>query len=40
MTKTHIVVTGSDGSIEWLALPTQPGGNLEVRLKFLFEIDC
>lgn len=31
MTKTHIVVTGSDGSIEWLALPTQPGGHLEVR---------
>lgn len=30
MTKTHIVVTGSDGSIEWLALPTQPGGDLEV----------
>lgn len=30
MTKTHIIVTGSDGSIEWLVLPTQPGGNLEV----------
>ncbi|CAM9308631.1 unnamed protein product [Ectocarpus sp. 4 AP-2014] len=31
MTKTHIVVTGSDGSIEWLALPTQSGGTLEVE---------
>ncbi|CAM9331513.1 unnamed protein product [Ectocarpus sp. 6 AP-2014] len=31
MTKTHIVVTGSDGSIEWLALPTESGGSLEVE---------
>ncbi|CAM9947612.1 unnamed protein product [Ectocarpus sp. 12 AP-2014] len=31
MTKTHIVVTGSDGSIEWLALPTQSGRSLEVE---------
>lgn len=30
MTKTHIVVTGSDGSIEWLSLPTQTGGSPEV----------
>ncbi|CAM9277675.1 unnamed protein product, partial [Laminaria digitata] len=31
MTKTHIIVTGSDGSIEWLALPAQPGGSLEAE---------
>lgn len=30
MTKTHIIVTGSDGSIDWLRLPAQPGGGLEV----------
>lgn len=30
VTKTHIIVTGSDGSIEWLALPTQPDAELEV----------
>lgn len=38
MTKTHVVVTGSDGSIEWLALPTQSGGSLEVLLKFIFKV--
>lgn len=30
MTKTHIIVTGCDGSVEWLALPPKPGGKLEV----------
>ncbi|CBJ28164.1 conserved unknown protein [Ectocarpus siliculosus] len=39
MTKTHIVVTGSDGSIEWLALPTESGGSLEVLLKFLSKVE-
>lgn len=31
MTKTHIIVTGSDGVIEWFTLPAQPGGGLEVQ---------
>lgn len=30
MTKTHIIATGNDGSVDWLALPTHPGGDLEV----------
>lgn len=30
MTKSHIVVTGSDGSVEWLTLPAVPGLDLEV----------
>ncbi|CAM9456895.1 unnamed protein product [Scytosiphon promiscuus] len=38
ITKTHIIVTGSDGSIEWLALPTQPGGGLEVE--FSIQLLC
>lgn len=32
MTKTHIIVTGSDGSIEWLKLPAEADGHLEVEL--------
>ncbi|CAN0362423.1 unnamed protein product [Pylaiella littoralis] len=38
MTKTHVVVTGSDGSIEWLALPTQPGGSLDAE--FSIQLLC
>ena len=31
MTKTHIVVTGSNGSIDWLTLPSETGEGLEVH---------
>lgn len=32
LTKTHIIIVGSDGSMEWMALPTDPGGELQVCL--------
>lgn len=31
MTTSHIVVTGSNGSIDWLTLPSENGEDLEVR---------
>lgn len=31
MTKTHLIVTGNDGSIDWLTLPEEPDDHLKVR---------
>ena len=35
MTTSHIVVTGCNGSIDWLTLPSESGNDLEVRLAVL-----
>lgn len=41
-TTSHIVVTGCNGSIDWLTLPSEGGDDLEVRLGRMasFVSDC